>query len=522
MNRKRRTWTLTGAIRHHAAALILIIAVAVAGAGAAVVLRPATYQGSALLFLDTRSSASQGFDVALQTSQLLSAHYVQIATTEPVLASACTAYKSAGYTCTADSLSRRVSANTVKGTTIIAINAQARDPQSAAALANSVADAVVKESQNEVDALVKSTADYLDSELKQLSDQIANRQAVITQYINDQTPNGRAQTAQAQSQLPVLQGQYTSVYQKKQDLTLSQNQLKGTLTVFQRALPPLQPADPDPLLYVSAGLVGGIILGLLLVVLLERFDDRLFSVDDLVEATGSPLGLSIPTKALAADPGQQARHYALARAYLHARRPDLRCLVVAAASARDRAQPVAMGLGAVAARAGQRVLVVAAEDPGMEPPFSASPSHNYGYGQQELEQIRSRGRSRPKAPEARANLVAVAAGSATEELLAGGSNDHDLVIVASGPPFIDATGIYLAREAEFAVLVATARSTTFRDAQRSAETLQRAGIDVFASVLIGGGPPQSKTRVSFEDELLIPRQGTSRPMREESAGPTAS
>ncbi len=517
MNRRRRSWTLGSAIRHHLAALVLVVAVALLGAGSAVIARPPTYQATTLLFLDTRSTTSQGFDVALQTSQALSSHYIQIATTEPVLSRACSAYKSAGYTCTPDSLSGRVSANTVRGTSIIAVNAQARDPQSAAVLANSVADAVVKENQNEVDALVKSTGDYLDSELKQLTDQIAGRQAVIAQYINDQSPNGRAQSAQAESQLTLLQGQYSSAYQKKQDLTLSQNQLKGTLSVFQRAVPPVRPADPDPLLYLSAGLVGGILLGLLLVVLLERFDDRLLSVDDLVDATGSPVGLSVPTKALAADPGQQVRHYALARAYLQARRPDLRSLVVAAASVRDRAYPVAMGIGTVAARAGQRVLVVTAEESGFLSPLESNGDERLG-----LRALRTvRGRTRPRVPQSSANLVTVTADRATDELLAAGTDGHDLVIVAAAAPYADATGIYIARDAEFAVLVATARSTTFREAQRSAEALRRAGIDVVASVLIGG-PPGSTTRVAFDDQLAIRDPHYPRPVRQSSAGPTVS
>lgn len=523
MNRNRRSWTLSGALRHHAAILVLVIALALAGAGAAIVTRPPIYQGSALLFLNTRSTSSQGFDVALQTSQMLSAHYVQIATTRPILEQACATYKRTyGRSCAPDGLASHVSANTVKGTTIIAVNAQAADPQTAAGLANSIADAVVTQSQAENDAMVKSTADYLSSELKQLNGQIASRQAVIAQYINDPTPNGRAQTAQAQSELTLLQGQYSSVYQKQQDLALSQNELKGSLSVFQPATPPVRPADPDPVLYLSAALVGGIILGVLIVVLRERFDDRIFTVDDLVEATGTPLGLSVPTKALAADPAQQVRHYALTSAYLQARCPDLRCLVVAAASARDRARPVAMGIGGVAARAGKRVLVVAAEEPGIDGRSRAqSPSSSNGNGYQDFKAGAGRGHSRRGAPETGANILAVPAESATDELLAARSDDQDLVIVAAAAPHVDGTGIYLAREAQLAVLVATARSTTFREAQRSADALRRAGVEIVASVLIGGGPPQTRSVERFHEELLIANPRAAQPVEEGSAGRTA-
>jgi hypothetical protein len=43
----------------------------------AAIVRPPVYQGTALLFVDERFNSSQGFDLALQAGELLSAHFIQ-------------------------------------------------------------------------------------------------------------------------------------------------------------------------------------------------------------------------------------------------------------------------------------------------------------------------------------------------------------------------------------------------------------------------------------------------------------
>lgn len=528
MNRSHRSWTVTGAIRHHLAVLVLVLAVAVAAAGLAATLRPPTYEASALLFLDGRANSSQGFDLALQASELLSSHYVQIATSGPVLASTCDTLRREGQSCSPESLATRVSAGTVRGTSMIAVSGRAGDPRSAAALANAAADAVIKENRAEVDDLAKPTAGYLDSQLKSLSAQIAQLQATVAQLSNDPSPAARGQELNAQSQLAVLQGQYTNAYQRKQDLVLSQYQMEGALSLYERAVPPLRPADPNPLLYLSAGLLVGVLAGLALVVLLERFDDRLYSVEDLVEATGSVLGLSVPRAGRGSD-SQHVRYYALARAHLLAQRPDLRCLVVAAAGEGDKAHPVAVALGAVAARAGQTVLVLSAEDPdhGVRapgPPAGAggNGSTNGSGGQNGLKVVR-----RSRARIARERLagggleVVRAAGDGSSSPVELVDSGHDLTVVAAPPPYSNATGIYLAASAELAVVVATARSTTFRDAQKTSEALSRAGIPVVAAILVGAPPRGYSETVELHAEVLEPLlPGTPAPLPS-WRGPTA-
>src|SRR4029077_13393683 len=119
--------TISHAVKHRKYMLIAIVALFVLAAGVATVVRPPTYQGTALLFVDERFNSSQGFDLALQAGELLSAHFIQAATSRPVLERACSgAYfdttAAAGLSCTAGDLGPRVSANTARGTDWIAVN----------------------------------------------------------------------------------------------------------------------------------------------------------------------------------------------------------------------------------------------------------------------------------------------------------------------------------------------------------------------------------------------------------------
>src|ERR1700730_8853519 len=83
--------TVTGAVRHFWWIAAVMTLIGLAAALVATMVRPPTYQGAAMLNLDTSQNASQGFDVALQADQFLSQRYIQMATSAPVLDPVCAA-----------------------------------------------------------------------------------------------------------------------------------------------------------------------------------------------------------------------------------------------------------------------------------------------------------------------------------------------------------------------------------------------------------------------------------------------
>jgi capsular polysaccharide biosynthesis protein len=458
--------TIANAIKHRLYVLIAIVASFTLAAGIAAIIRPPAYQGTALLFVDERFNSSQGFDLALQAGELLSAHFIQTATSRSVLESACSGTyfdtpATSGFSCDAATLAGNVSASTVKGTDWIGVNATASSAAESAALANAVGRAMIDQNKADVRQLIGPTLDSLNSELKTLSTEIQLEQTTIDQLQKQTPPGQQAPIAGHQANLSLLQSQYSATYAKSQDLLIEENQLSGSLTLVQPAIPPLKPYDPNPLIYIAVGLAAGLCVGLFTVVLVDRFDDRIFEPEALSLAAGTRLVVAVSSRDSGSLPNRPSEPYALARANLLAQHPHLTKILVVAASSRDRVRTVAAGLGMAGVKAGQRVLVVDAE------------ASTYVMHQQS-------GRNG-----SRMTIVSSPVDGGTRianEALADADGKYDLTIFSTPSPDRDPTAVSLARTADVAIVVATARATRFSDVKRTTETLRLAGIHVAASV----------------------------------------
>jgi capsular polysaccharide biosynthesis protein len=482
--------TVMHAIRHRKYLALAIIAVFTIAAGVASVVRTPVYKGTAMLVVDERFNSSQGFDLALQAGELLSAHYIQIATSGPVLERACSgkyfdSAQSVGVSCSASSLLPRVSANTVTGTTWLAINVVAPTPRESAVLADAVARAMMDQDQADVDALLAPTRLYLDSEIKRLTSAIAVEQGAIADLQRRPASGGALRSQQAaiashQATLSLLQNQYSATYARSQDLVIEQNRLAGSLTLGQLAIEPSKPSDPDPLRYLAAGLVAGLCIAFAVILLVDRFDDRLFEAGNLSEAAGTALVVAVSRQSRSQS-GRAPEPYALARASLLAQNPKLTKLLVVAASPRDRVRSVAAGLGIACVQAGLRVLVVDAE------------SQSYVMHQQSV-----RNGSKMTI------ISAAAAGDprVANEALADGEGKYDLTILSAPSPDSDPTAISLAHTADLAIVVATARRTRYSEVRRTAEALRLAGIKVSASVFVSN-PEKEVSATAAQPEAAL-------------------
>jgi uncharacterized protein involved in exopolysaccharide biosynthesis len=103
-----------------------------------------------------------------------------------------------------------------------------------------------------------------------------------------------------------LQKAYNSLLAKKTDAALAENMEKGRqseqFTILERAFPPKEPHAPDLLLYLGAGIVGGALVGVGLVVIKEQTDQRFSDADALRRAFPAlPILASIPTISVLED-----------------------------------------------------------------------------------------------------------------------------------------------------------------------------------------------------------------------------
>jgi capsular polysaccharide biosynthesis protein len=451
--------TLTQALWRRRYLLIAVASIFLLAGEIAVLLTPRSYRADATLFLDTERT-SQNFDIALQAGQLLQHDFIVLATKRPVLLEACA---TPGAECTASEmaspdteLQKRVDVNYVNGSSMLAVTAKASNGQDAAGLANAVARAMVHQYQAEVDRLLKPTEDALDAQLTQLQTGISKEQKALA-------GSRPADAAAHQAQLTFLTSQYATANTHRQDLRDLHDRLAGIPTVLQTAAVPLKASEPDPLRYLLAALLIGLAAGVLMALLRQRFDDRIYSVDALAAAAGTPTVVTIPRAPRKAVNGLTP--YSLAHARLVARHPEARKILMAAASSRDRSDEPAYRLGSVAARAGQRVLVFQTD---MAPEASAT-----GF-------IPNGDASGLTSVTVTSNNDSKAAALA----LVQADGHYDLTILAAPAPESSPYTLSAARLVEHTVLVATAGVTHVAEARRTAELLREAGGTVTASLLL--------------------------------------
>jgi len=446
-----RTSTIGRAMRHQH---WLISGLALVGAGLALIaafLRPATYEGSALLSIDQTQEAGQGFDVAMQTDQFLTQRFISMAGSQVVLNQVCS---EEGPGCSTAALARQVRATTPRATGQVQVLADSSEPITAARLANEVADAVVARNQALADEASRTQRTYLETQLKQLNDRVT---ATLAQ-VQAAEAVGRTDTASI-SQLSLLQTQYASTYQRLQDLDVQRARQAGLLSVQQRAYPPGRPIDPDPLRYLVVGVAAGAVLGFLSALLAESLRSRIRYASELAEAAGSPLVIDVTARGSATAPGSYGY---LARAVTAGRRsPD--SLLLVGTTLRDRVNDVGLELARALADEHDRVLLVLAPADREDQP-----------GRREL-----------------------SVGDATVVVLPpmpgpfrrSPGDGFDVAVRCAPPPMYDAGAAWLRPSPQRAIVVGTRDRTRYADARRVAEQLRHVGLDVIATIMV---PPRMR------------------------------
>jgi capsular polysaccharide biosynthesis protein len=441
--------------------VILVILGTFLLAAGALSLRPRTYAAVAQIYLDTARTAP-GFDLGVQTGELLQHDLVVLSTSRPVLQAACA---SPSVHCTPaelaspeTTLAQRVSAGVYKGTSTLTVTAKAPMPNEAADLANAVAEAMIDQDRSEVARLFKPIRDDLQRQLTQLAAAMDKEQQQL-----QQSATGSSVAAGHQAALGRLQTQYSATFTRLLDLTEEQNRAANVATISQSALPPLRPDTPNPKRYLLAALLAGLCVGVFAALLLERWDDRIFDAEGLAAAISSPVALV--ARGVRRRPPPADRSYGLALASVLAGSADAHAFLVTAASSRDHSGPVAASLGAVAAEAGKHAVV-----------------------------IQSDGLSVPR-PEV-VGLTTITPADHGLDLataLTDMGKQHNavdgVVLMAVPSPDTSPLALVAGRTTKHAVLTATAGVTRFGDARRTAERLRQSGVEVVVGILLARRTP---------------------------------
>ncbi len=227
---------------------------------------------------------------------------------------------------------------------IVDIAATATSPTLAADIANTYATEFVTEQQNSNHAYYASALALVNKQLAALS------------------PREKAGTAGL------------ALQDRAESLGVLAELRNGNVQVAQAATVPTSPSSPKTARNTAIGAVLGLLLGLAVAFLLERFDRRIREPKDLEAVYGLPLlGVVPESPALARTTRKgesggalmpnEAEAFHLIRAHLRYFNVDkeLRTLLVASAAPGDGKTTVARHLASAAARMGSRVLLVEAD-----------------------------------------------------------------------------------------------------------------------------------------------------------------
>jgi polysaccharide biosynthesis transport protein len=225
---------------------------------------------------------------------------------------------------------------------VVNVSATATPPALAAAIANTYAEQFVTEQQNSSHAYYASALKLVNKQLSALS------------------PKERAGTAGL------------ALQERAQSLATLAELHNGNVQVAQAATIPTSPSSPKTTRNTLIAAVLGLLLGLSVAFLLERFDRRIREPKDLQAIYGLPLLGVVPrsaalsrsakskSKAKGALPPSEAEAFRLIRAQLRYLNIDRgpRTLLVASAGPGDGKTTIACHLASETARMGSRVLLL--------------------------------------------------------------------------------------------------------------------------------------------------------------------
>lgn len=276
---------------------------------------------------------------------------------------------SADVTRSIDDMARRLTVAQVRRSRVISISFSAKSPQTAAEVANRMADLHIARTVDEKSSQIRQQLSRLDTRAADLKKIM--QQAVVAGQSSAGQPLSavdEARLAQTRRDATAAGQAYASVLQRQAQLREQEESATPEAHILSRATPPDRPSSPNPLLFIFPALIASSVAGCLVAVLRDRLDRGVRSEQDVTELLGlSCIGLvprmrssmwSRPHVSLLRKPFTpyaEAIRSAAARLRLGAKPTTL---LITSSLPGEGKTTMAISLAAYAARLGRRTLLV--------------------------------------------------------------------------------------------------------------------------------------------------------------------
>lgn len=397
------------------------------------------YESTAVLLVGPALTAADANSGQLDASRRVSAVYVMVATSRPVLQRV---IDQLALDTSIEGLRGQLTVSTPQEPPIITISAQADGSELAAALANEVARQLIATSpalgsgELQTDQFIERQIGALQEEIESLAMEV-ERLAVV----EPRTPQQNEQLIRLQDRLANLRGTYAAL------VAASSSTASTLLTFIEEAVPYPAPLSRGHLQITIFAAMIGLVLAVALAVVVEQLDDTIKSSEDVnTAAEWENLGEipRIPSQ-LRRNPstltGQLWRHpaindsfHALRTAIELSARTSIKSILVTSTGRGEGKTTVAVMLSVAFAQAGRRVLLVDAD--------LRRPSVHDWFGCDNSQGLSDLLRS--SAVDVSQYLQPTPPGSSTQAVdvaFAAGTAVTNLWVLTAGPLVVDAAGL---------------------------------------------------------------------------------
>ena len=380
---------------------------------------------------------------------------------------------------------------------VIVVRATDADPEQAADIANALAQAYVDWSKTAKQERIRAAADEVEARLEsaQADAQVARRR--IAEDKNDDD---------ARSQLEIATASAESLAAKLDQLRIDEKVEQGSGRIVGPAVADSSPDSPQPLRNAGFGLVIGTIIGLILVPLIERFDDTVKTAEDAKVACEAPVLGRIPVDApgrrprgrlaLSARASESYRLLRNAMDFLGTNRGTKTVLVTSAASHQGQSA-VAANLASMMAQTGSKVALLSCN------PTASNSADFFGHegaaglaevlaGHAPLDSVLRQPLAAPLvvlSPGGEAGGVAgLVCSDRMRDVVDAMGSDADWVLLEAPSVLDTGDATALAQCSDGVLLVVEAGTTLRRDIRRACEELRNVGAEVLGVVVLGLDP----------------------------------